>query len=81
MIAFNEDGREFIRASTKRMKEWHDVEKEVVIPSKTSHRLRHAKNGATVAQVVSIPQVINHFVMNLPATAIEFLGISLIEMN
>ena len=76
--AYNEDGRDFIRTSVRRMKNWHDTEKEVVIPSKTSHRHKQGKYGsASAAQVFSVPQVISHFVMNLPATAIEFLGTAL----
>lgn len=75
--AFNEDGRDFIRASTGRMKEWHDSEGKVVIPTKTSHGHKNKKNApAPTAQIVPVPQLISHFVMNLPATAIEFLSIT-----
>jgi tRNA (guanine37-N1)-methyltransferase len=74
--AFNEDGRDFVRASTRRMKEWHDTQKEVIIPLKTSRGHNRKIKIPPTNQVIPIPQVISHFVMNLPATAIEFLGIN-----
>jgi hypothetical protein len=60
------------------MKEWHDTQKEVVIPTKASHGHKHKQKSKPpgFAEVVPIPQIINHFVMNLPAIAIEFLGIT-----
>jgi tRNA (guanine37-N1)-methyltransferase len=79
--AFNEDGREFIRHSTERMKEWRNREREVVIPLKgNGHRRKRAKSPAT-ADVVPIPALISHFVMNLPATATEFLGRYLMDLS
>jgi tRNA (guanine37-N1)-methyltransferase len=53
------------------MKEWHETEKEVEIPVKGWDA---KKKGLPRSQVFPIPLVVNHFVMNLPATAIEFLG-------
>jgi tRNA (guanine37-N1)-methyltransferase len=69
---FCEDGRAFIRASTKRMREWHDTEKEVEVPLKVWDAKK--KKGLPTSHVFTIPPVVNHFVMNLPASAIEFLG-------
>ena len=71
MKPFCEDGRAFIRSSARRMKEWHETEKEVEIPLKGWDA---KKKGLPRSQVFPIPPVVNHFVMNLPATAIEFLG-------
>jgi tRNA (guanine37-N1)-methyltransferase len=70
---FCEDGRAFIRSSAKRMKEWHGTEKEVEIPLKKGWDAKK-KKASPISQVLPIPPVVNHFVMNLPATAIEFLG-------
>ena len=53
------------------MKEWSETEKEVEVPIKTSNA---KKKDMPTSRVLPIPQVVNHFVMNLPATAIEFLG-------
>ena len=73
--AFNEDGRDFICASTKRMKEWHDSEMEVVLPVKYKPGPGGKKRKSPPPkEVIPVPQMISHFVMNLPATAIEFLG-------
>ena len=74
--AFNEDGRDFIRASTRRMKEWHDIQKEIVIPLKTSRGHNRKIKVPAADEVIPVPKVISHFVMNLPATAIEFLGVN-----
>jgi len=72
--AYCEDGRAFIRASTKRMNEWHEKEKEVKVPLKASNAKKEKKTNLPTIRVLPIPRVISHFVMNLPATAIEFLG-------
>lgn len=55
------------------MKEWSEKDKEVRIPAKKGR----GGNITTPAQVYRIPSLVNHFVMNLPATAIEFLGTSI----
>ena len=73
--AFNEDGRDFIRASARRMKEWHDTEKTVEIPGKKVYGHGRKKHKDATSEIIPIPETISHFVMNLPASAIEFLGI------
>jgi tRNA (guanine37-N1)-methyltransferase len=55
------------------MKGWSEKDKEVQIPAKKGR----SGNITTSAQVYRIPTLVSHFVMNLPATAIEFLGTSL----
>jgi tRNA (guanine37-N1)-methyltransferase len=52
------------------MKEWSEKDKEVQIPAKKGR----GGNITTPAEVHRIPSLVSHFVMNLPATAIEFLG-------
>ena len=58
------------------MKEWHDTQKEIVIPLKTSRRHNRKVKVPAEDEVIPVPKVISHFVMNLPATAIEFLGVN-----
>jgi len=58
------------------MKEWHDKEMEVVIPGK-----KGKGKSLPPPEVFRIPNVVNHFVMNLPATAIEFLGMAIHELK
>jgi len=73
--AYNEDGREFIRQSAMRMKEWHDTQKQIELPSKKTNVHKNKKRRSPPPkEVVPVPSLISHFVMNLPATAIEFLG-------
>jgi tRNA (guanine37-N1)-methyltransferase len=75
--AFNEDGREFIRKSGRRMKDWRDIQKEVETPSKRAFGPAYRKKTPPrVKEVIPVPEIISHFVMNLPATAIEFLGMN-----
>ena len=71
MRPFCEDGRAFIRASIKRMKEWHETQEEVEVAVKSSNV---KKKGLQTSRVFAVPPLVNHFVMNLPASAIEFLG-------
>jgi tRNA (guanine37-N1)-methyltransferase len=75
--AFNEDGRDFIRASRGRMKKWNETQKQVVLPSKA---WRSDKRKPVPPEVIPVPELINHFVMNLPASAIEFLGTTLCSL-
>lgn len=73
--AFNEDGRDFIRSSVARMKEWHDTDKDIQIQSKKWVTVGSRKQKyPPPPELIPIPETISHFLMNLPATAIEFLG-------
>ena len=75
MRAYNEDGREFIRKSVGRLKDWRNTQKEVETPSKRTYGHGHKRKLSPQAkEVIPVPETISHFVMNLPATAIEFLG-------
>ncbi|KAL5360045.1 Met-10+ like-protein-domain-containing protein [Aspergillus floccosus] len=69
---FNKDGREFIRWSAQSLLESDPV--TVTIPP----RVRRSANKDTAPpppppEIYHRPQVFDHYVMNLPATAIEFL--------
>jgi tRNA (guanine37-N1)-methyltransferase len=73
--AYNEDGREFIRKSASRLKEWRDTVKKVEIRARNSFGHRNKKTRLSDStKVYLVPERISHFVMNLPATAIQFLG-------
>lgn len=73
--AYNEDGRDFIRASVTRMKEWHDTQREIQIQSKKWVTGGSGnKKYLPPPEIIPIPEKINHFLMNLPATAVKFLG-------
>lgn len=73
-----QDGREFIRAATK---ELANTSRVVNLPSKIkiSRNATDAENAAlrraakAQAKALKEPGVFSHYVMNLPATAIEFL--------
>lgn len=76
----NMDGREFIRDSAKRLLEAEPV--TVTIQPKGGRRDKKRKADGSQdpqtqpqppAQVYKRPSVVDHYVMNLPATAIEFL--------
>jgi tRNA (guanine37-N1)-methyltransferase len=59
------------------MKEWSEKDNEVRIPAKKGR----GGKITTPAHVYRIPNLVSHFVMNLPATAIEFLGTSFKELS
>jgi tRNA (guanine37-N1)-methyltransferase len=67
---FNEDGRKFIRSSTKSLYHDEGAQQEVPIYAKKS---RSDKSPPTVLQTLVQPRTFSHFVMNLPASAITFL--------
>jgi tRNA (guanine37-N1)-methyltransferase len=71
---FCEDGHTFIQHAADDLLELTANKKNIVtIPQKRS---RSASPSAPDPPpiVITIPQTISHFVMNLPATAIDFLG-------
>jgi hypothetical protein len=61
------DGRDFIKASIGYLKDWRQDGEEVVIEN-------GQRKGKRMVEKIPIPAVVGHFVMNLPATATEFLG-------
>ncbi|EED12288.1 tRNA (guanine) methyltransferase Trm5 [Talaromyces stipitatus ATCC 10500] len=73
---FNMDGRKFIRASAEMML---SPPTRVVVQPKVSNSARRNKPagaGRTTPpppQIYTRPSTVDHYVMNLPATAIEFL--------
>jgi tRNA (guanine37-N1)-methyltransferase len=71
---FCEDGHTFIRhAADDLLSLASKSENTISIPKLRS---RKAPSSAPIEPptIITIPQTINHFVMNLPATAIDFLG-------
>jgi tRNA (guanine37-N1)-methyltransferase len=72
--AFNEDGHTFIHHAADSI--FHltaSNQNTITIPAK---RIFNAKPTSPVPPptILTIPQTISHFVMNLPASAIDFLG-------
>jgi tRNA (guanine37-N1)-methyltransferase len=73
--AFNEDGHTFIKHAARNVLETTFFnQNKVKIPVKISRKVASSSSWSHQPRVVTIPPTINHFVMNLPATAIEFLG-------
>ncbi|KAJ5475579.1 tRNA (guanine(37)-N1)-methyltransferase [Penicillium diatomitis] len=73
---FNQDGREFIRFAAKSLLESDPV--TVTIKSKARREKKgKANDGKPIEQpadqLYTRPRFVDHYVMNLPATAIEFL--------
>lgn len=74
--AFNEDGRSFIWTSAKRLLE-HDLRIDITPKTKARRRSRGVEAPGTVhppkRKYLTYPKTFQHYVMNLPATAITFL--------
>ena len=68
MTPFNRDGREFIRSSAKAL----EAEPCTVDVTPKAKR-RSQQTPARERVVMERPRVFNHYVMNLPASAITFL--------
>ncbi|KAK3330216.1 putative undecaprenyl pyrophosphate protein [Apodospora peruviana] len=70
-----EDGREFIHKAAKLVLVAAEQNECALIPGKPLPRTK-AKAGAKAPEPtrIPVPATISHFVMNLPASAIEFLG-------
>ena len=69
------DGREFIRRATKRLA---SGDRTVAIPQRTKtprQQQRRGKSppGKAPERVLKAPETFQHYVMNLPASAVEFL--------
>lgn len=69
---FNQDGRAFIRWSAKALLE---EEKKIVTlePKGKRRRKEHNQSPAPAPEQYTRPSIFDHYVMNLPATAVEFL--------
>lgn len=64
---FNLDGAEFIRESTALLQQWREELPEISLPNRSRHKMAKA-------EVVPVPSHVAHYVMNLPDSAITFLG-------
>jgi tRNA (guanine37-N1)-methyltransferase len=76
VYAFNEDGHTFIKHAARNVLETTFFnQNKISIPGKLLRKTASSSSSWSVQpRVLTIPPTINHFVMNLPATAIEFLG-------
>lgn len=71
---FCEDGHTFIgHAADDLLQLTADKKNTMIIPQKRSRSALPSEPTASPT-IITIPQTINHFVMNLPAIAIDFLG-------
>ncbi|KAL4897640.1 Met-10+ like-protein-domain-containing protein [Aspergillus ambiguus] len=72
---FNRDGREFIRWSAQALLESEPVTATVQPRARRERRSANKENAPPLPppEVYHRPRVFDHYVMNLPATAIEFL--------
>ncbi|KAL4901297.1 hypothetical protein BDW74DRAFT_170238 [Aspergillus multicolor] len=71
---FNQDGRQFIKWSAKALLKWDSP--KVVIPQKITRSRDvsgNAKGTRPPAEVYTRPKLFDHYVMNLPGNALEFL--------
>jgi len=75
VFPFNTDGHDFIRDSYSYLKEFGEKnDGEIRIPLFKKKRRRLDEGGKPLDEVVKIPKFIHHYVMNLPDSAITFLG-------
>ncbi|KAL5611524.1 hypothetical protein BROUX41_000883 [Berkeleyomyces rouxiae] len=70
---FNQDGREFIHFAATSVLEASRAGVVATVATKQSRSDRQAGKPAPPAHTVPVPPVVNHFVMNLPASATTFL--------
>ncbi|KAL1880183.1 hypothetical protein VTK73DRAFT_6214 [Phialemonium thermophilum] len=72
---FNEDGRTFIRKAADSVLEASRKGEYALVPAKRPVKSKSSPTEkASEPKRVPVPPVISHFVMNLPASAITFLG-------
>lgn len=77
VVAYNIDGREFIRNSIRELVKKAEAESSITIDAKSPARKR-TKTGDPNSKPdrphrIPIPRTFQHYVMNLPGSAIEFL--------
>ena len=70
VMPFNTDGRAFIRNATTELLRYHH---EAKVHGKPLRRSMAKEAGPVVNQTFRQPRTFAHYVMNLPATALEFL--------
>ncbi|PHH51609.1 tRNA (guanine(37)-N1)-methyltransferase [Ceratocystis fimbriata CBS 114723] len=70
---FNQDGREFIHFAASSVIEASRAGAVATVATKQSRSDRQAGKPMPPARTVPVPPVVNHFVMNLPASATTFL--------
>lgn len=76
VIASNLDGREYIRTSINHLQKKAETDVSITVASRhpPKKKIKSDSGGLSRGQhTIRIPQVFQHYVMNLPATAIEFL--------
>jgi len=72
---FCQDGHKFIQYAADNLLELTATKQNIIeIPGKPLKRSATLPRPKAPVTTITIPQTINHFVMNLPATAIDFLG-------
>lgn len=69
VTTFNEDGRTFIRSSAKELLQT-DTRVEI---SKPVSRLKQSVSNAKPIATLTSPKTFNHYILNLPASALTFL--------
>ncbi|EDO14928.1 hypothetical protein Kpol_1005p16 [Vanderwaltozyma polyspora DSM 70294] len=75
---FNLDGAEFIRESINLLRDWRSEDDKILLPikrKKHEKRIENAKDAnSNKFKEIKIPFQVNHYVMNLPDSSIDFLG-------
>ena len=75
---FNEDGRTFISRAVDDILEASraqvTVERVVLARSPGDHAVRGRRRPKTMVDTIAVPPTFSHFIMNLPASAIDFLA-------
>lgn len=70
---FNRDGHDFIKNTAKDLLNLHATNKNIITIAPRNPRNPDPAKPSAKPKIITIPQTISHFVMNLPATAISFL--------
>ncbi|KAJ5555279.1 tRNA transferase Trm5/Tyw2 [Penicillium sp. DV-2018c] len=70
---FNQDGRDFIRFSAKALLNEEPLTVSVGVSNEKRRKLQSSKKPLPEPKKYTRPTIVGHYVMNLPAIAIEFL--------